>query len=164
MWILLLNIRDMILCYMASASQTAALDTNRPISQIPQCTIPISYNAPFPYPTMHHFVTNVHKCAHFSYKMVHCGIFIPCIEGLVRWYLSHHWGICEMVLFPAMLLVACITRGPIQGALIECNQCTLLLLATSERARGAVCYLKGKGSSQLRKMAEIWPTCVWLVI
>ena len=32
---------------------------------------------------------NVHICAHFCYKMVHCGMFVWCIMGLVRWvYLS----------------------------------------------------------------------------
>ena len=35
-----------------------------------------SHNAPVPYPTMHHFCNrNLYKCAHFCYKMVHCGIF-----------------------------------------------------------------------------------------
>ena len=37
----------------------------RPISQIPQCTCPISHNAPF-------CNRYVHTCAHFCYKMVHC--------------------------------------------------------------------------------------------
>ena len=51
---------------------------NRPISQIPQCTSPISHNASF-------CNRNVHTCAHFCYKMVHCGIFDWCIVGFVRW-------------------------------------------------------------------------------
>ena len=37
------------------------------ISQNPQYTIP--------YPTMHHFVTEMCTCAHFCYKVVHCGMF-----------------------------------------------------------------------------------------
>ena len=39
----------------------------RPVAQIPQCTLPISHNAPF-------CNRNVHTCAHLCYKMVHCGI------------------------------------------------------------------------------------------
>ena len=42
---------------------------HRPFAQIPQCTSPISHNAPF-------CNRNVHMCAHFCYKMVHCGIFV----------------------------------------------------------------------------------------
>ena len=42
-----------------------------------------SHNAPVPYPTMHHFVTDVHICAHFCYKMVHCGVFDWCIVRFV---------------------------------------------------------------------------------
>ena len=34
-----------------------------------------SHNAPVPYPTMHLFVTEMCTCAHFCYKMVHCGIY-----------------------------------------------------------------------------------------
>ena len=43
-----------------------------------------SHNVPFPYPTMYHFVTEMYTCAHFCYKMVHCGIFVWCIVGFVR--------------------------------------------------------------------------------
>ena len=61
------------------SSQPATMP-NRPISQIPQCTSPISHNASF-------CNRNVHMCAHFCYKMVHCGISLI------------HCGICEMGLF-----------------------------------------------------------------
>ena len=50
----------------------------RPVTQIPQCTSPISHNAPF-------CNRNVHTCAHFCHKMVHYGIFVWCIVGFVRW-------------------------------------------------------------------------------
>ena len=50
---------------------------NRPISQIPQCISQISHNAPF-------CNRNVHTCAHFCYKMVHCGIWDWCIVGFVQ--------------------------------------------------------------------------------
>ena len=43
-----------------------------------------SHNAPVPYLTMHHFVTEMCMCPHFCYKMVHFGIFIECIVGFVR--------------------------------------------------------------------------------
>ena len=48
---------------------------HRPISQIPQCTSPKSHNAPF-------CNINVNICAHFCYKMVHCGIFAWCMWDL----------------------------------------------------------------------------------
>ena len=45
-----------------------------------------SNNVSDKYPTMHHFVTEmctcVHTCAHFCYKMVHCGIWDKCTVGL----------------------------------------------------------------------------------
>ena len=47
------------------------------LSQIPQWTSPISHNAPF-------CNKNVHTCAHFCYKMVHCGTWDWCIAGFVR--------------------------------------------------------------------------------
>ena len=50
---------------------------NRPISQIPQCIRQTSHNAPF-------CNRNVHMCAHFCQKMVHCGIWDRCIMGFVR--------------------------------------------------------------------------------
>ena len=40
-----------------------------PNSRIPHCTSTISHNVPF-------CNRNVHICAHFCYKMVHCAIFV----------------------------------------------------------------------------------------
>ena len=51
------------------------VQSNRPVSQIPQCICAVSHNAPY-------CKRNVHMCAHFCYKMVHCGIFVWCIVGL----------------------------------------------------------------------------------
>ena len=48
--------------------------TNRPISQIPQSIKQTSHSAPF-------CNRKVHICAHFCYKMVHCGIWNWCIVG-----------------------------------------------------------------------------------
>ena len=56
---------------------------NRPVAQIPQCTSPISHNASF-------CNRNVHMCAHFCVKMVHCGIFVKCIVGL--WLVAASWS------------------------------------------------------------------------
>ena len=50
---------------------------NGPNSQIPQCTSPLSHNASF-------CNRNVHKCAHFCYKMVHCTIRDLCIVGYLQ--------------------------------------------------------------------------------
>ena len=49
---------------------------NRPISQVPECIRQISHNASF-------CNRNVHTCAHFCYKMVHCVIWDWCIVGFV---------------------------------------------------------------------------------
>ena len=63
--------------------------TNRPISQIPECICTISHNATF-------CNRNVHTCTHYCYKMLHCGIFVWCIVGFVRWVYSavrsSHWN------------------------------------------------------------------------
>ena len=50
----------------------------RPVAQIPQCISHISHNASF-------CNKNVHTRSHFCYKMVHCGTFVWCIMGFVRW-------------------------------------------------------------------------------
>ena len=49
-----------------------------PIWKIPECICTKSHNAKF-------CNRNVHMCAHFCCKMVHCGIFVSCIVGYVRW-------------------------------------------------------------------------------
>ena len=50
---------------------------NRPVAQIPQSNSPKCHNAPF-------WNRNVHMCAYYCYKMVHCGIFVQCIVAFVR--------------------------------------------------------------------------------
>ena len=42
-----------------------------------------SHNAPNKYPAIHHFVTEMCMCAHFCYKVVHCGIRNLCIVGFM---------------------------------------------------------------------------------
>ena len=54
-----------------------SLSVSRPTVQIPQCIRQISHNVPF-------CNRNVHTCAHFCYKMVHCGIWDWCIMGFVK--------------------------------------------------------------------------------
>ena len=51
--------------------------SHRPISQIPQCIIQVSHNAPF-------CNRNVHRYAHFCYQMEHYGIRNWCIVGFVQ--------------------------------------------------------------------------------
>ena len=63
----------------------------RPVAQIPQCTSPLSHNAPFCH-------RNVHMCAHFCYKMVHRGTLAWCIVGYMRWV---YWP--ELSLIPAFV-------------------------------------------------------------
>ena len=57
-----------------------------PISQIPQHIQHISHNAPFCY-------RNVHICAHFCYKLVHCGIWDWRLVGCVQQ--PAVYGICK---------------------------------------------------------------------
>ena len=57
---------------------------NRPISQIPECICAISHNATF-------CNRNVHMCAHFCYKMVHCGIIVW------RSRVGHFWHLGTIV-------------------------------------------------------------------
>ena len=45
---------------------------------------PISHNAAF-------CNRNVHTCAHFCHKMLHCGIFVCYIVGFVKWVSSVRW-------------------------------------------------------------------------
>ena len=52
-------------------------NVSRPISQIPQRIKQMSHNAPFCNRT-------VHTCAHFCYKVEHCGIWDCCIVGFVQ--------------------------------------------------------------------------------
>ena len=51
---------------------------NNPVAQITQCISLVSYNAPL-------CNRNVHLCAPFCYKIVHCGIWAWCIVGFTRW-------------------------------------------------------------------------------
>ena len=55
------------------------------------------------YPTMQHFCNrNVHTCAHFWYKVMHGGIFVSCIVGIVRWI--HH--VCSSSVYHITTLIA----------------------------------------------------------
>ena len=78
------------------------LAVNRSISQIPQCTSPISQNVPL-------CNRNVCMCAHFCHKMVHCGIFIWCIVGLVKRGLFIY-PLCIMVIEESLFKAALIAR------------------------------------------------------
>ena len=50
------------------------------------CTNPTMHQCHIPLCTI--FVTDVHVCAHFWFKMVRCGMFVWCIVGLVRWVIA----------------------------------------------------------------------------
>ena len=64
-------------CSASNGSRPTASSTNGPISQIPQCTISISHNAPY-------CNRNVHTRRHFCYKMMHCRICYWCMVELVQ--------------------------------------------------------------------------------
>ena len=96
---------------------TTCLFCNRPISHISQCIRHISHNTQFKYTIymcpfllqngvvrfgMHNAPPcsrNVHTCAYFCYKMVHCAIFVWCIVGFVRWDYSYHRSCLKCVLW-----------------------------------------------------------------
>ena len=61
----------------------------RHVAQILQCTSTRSHSAPFGN-------RNVNTCAHFCYKIMHCGIFVWCILGFV-WYV-HMSQTCNILL------------------------------------------------------------------
>ena len=73
---------------------------NRPNSQIPKCINPISHNAPL-------CNRNVHTCAHFCYKMVHCGIFVRCSMGFEILDYSVH-GTVSYLIIAALVLTLCV--------------------------------------------------------
>ena len=77
----------------------ATKEANRPVSEIPQYTSPISHNAPL-------CNRNVHMCAHIYHKMVHYGIYVWCIVGLVRCVYCHH--------VPPSLLLTAISCSPVK--------------------------------------------------
>ena len=72
-----------------------------PNSQIPQCISPISHNALF-------CNRNVHMCAHFCHKMVHCGIFgsIPflviSLQQFFRISWLHSWCMQNFVMITSL--------------------------------------------------------------
>ena len=58
-----------------------------------------SHNASDKYPVMHHCCNrHVHTCAHFCYKMVHCGICDQCIVGFVHNFVSEMgpWSLIKL--------------------------------------------------------------------
>ena len=78
----------------SSGTESNLFQHNRPISQIPQRICAISHNAAF-------CNRNVHMCAHFCYKMLHCGISVWCILGFVRWdYYTSTMAIVAMAMAP----------------------------------------------------------------
>ena len=91
---------DLFRCSVYAALQGTP---NRPVAQTPQYTSPTLHNAPF-------CNRNVHRCAHFCYKMVHCGIFVM------------RCGVCEAGLFILLFSVHSII-GNIQPILWLCLHC-----------------------------------------
>ena len=67
------------------------------------------HNAPVPYPTMHHSVTEmctcVHMCADFCYKMVYCGMICLMHCGICEMGLLKHFAINALILSFAELLL-----------------------------------------------------------
>ena len=58
--------------------------SNRPISQIPECTCSISHNSPF----------RTEMCT-FLFWMEYCGIWDRCILGFVNWFSCGDWWLMK---------------------------------------------------------------------
>ena len=84
------------LWYAKLSHEYRILPSHRLVAQIPQCSSPISHNAPF-------CNRNVHMCAHFYYKMEHYGIFVYCIIVFVRSVYSHPMMLKYGLLFPSSM-------------------------------------------------------------
>ena len=79
------------------------------------------HDAPVPYPTMHHSVTEMRTCVHFCCKMTHYWIFVWCIMGFMRWNYSDHWHSItgsDNIVWPAVFASSC---G--MPAYITCDPC-----------------------------------------
>ena len=91
-----------------------------------------SHNAPGPYPTVHHFVTE---------KMMHCGIFAHCIVGFVRWAYCH---LIFKVQVPRDLAgfrwPFCMT-SPVPGSVTETSKASEIRNKTRLNCRSALCLL-----------------------
>ena len=76
---------DNFAAYIYGLVQDCGIQSNRSISQIPQCLRKISHNAT---------LSNRNVCmCHFCYKVVHCGIWDWCIVGYVRQvYWNPYWS------------------------------------------------------------------------
>ena len=70
--------------WLLSSLSALRVPFNKLVAKIQQCTNPISHNASF-------CNRNVHICAHFCYKMVHCGIFVKSIVGYLSKALWDLW-------------------------------------------------------------------------
>ena len=83
---------------------------NWSVSQIPQCTRAPSCNR------------NVHTCAHFGYKMVHCGIWDRCIVRFMWQVYYIYW--LDVIAYPCpnSVLVYSISVSK-RGSVIFCFQC-----------------------------------------
>ena len=65
----------------------------------------INHNAPIPYPTKHHYATEMNTCAHFCNKFMHCGIFVSCGVGFVR------CAYCNLTIPFAVIMILIIQSG-----------------------------------------------------
>ena len=89
-----------------------------PTTHQSQCTSPITpKNAPFCNKNVH--ICDI--CAHFCYKTVHCGMFVWCIVGFVRWVSSQE-------------SVATVPDGP-HAAWIKWMKLTSIWFSTGVRPR-----------------------------
>ena len=96
-------------CYWLNGQQKqvdgAAASSIDPL-KIPQCTRTICHNAPL-------CNRNVHMCAHFCYKVVHCGTFGRRIIEFVRWIYPNE-SLWPTTSPPLLMMTSCIT-GPLWG-------------------------------------------------
>ena len=90
-------------------------DSYRPAAEIPQCTSSISQNAPF-------CNRNVHICAHFCYKVVHCWILVWSHDDVIKWkHFPRYWPFVRGIHWSP---VNSLHKGQWRGALMFSLICT----------------------------------------
>ena len=113
---------------------------NRLISQIPQCTSQISYDAPF-------CNKNVLECTHFCYKMVYCVILNWCIVGL--WYESS--GMSIQILANSNAVETCAKFGGYMVFILESPHVCYVISMTLGK-RDVISLI------QTLQLQPFWPT------
>ena len=111
------------------------------IRNIYVCLLHQSHNAPVPYPTMQHFVTDMYTHVHFCYKIVHCGIYMSKVQCRRKTFMVHRTFVWWALKIPSHL---------------KCPMCPTFFAYSAE-----LWYLGDDGSRQSRSTGRLCHTCGW---